>query len=221
MREELDPWNIDIVDITSKYLETIRSMRRVDLHVPANLILAAAILVRIKSEILTFEETVEETVDVVEDGLPDITTSAEVENASEFTLFLRPKLPKKRKVTLQELLSAVEEAFEFEKKRAERRSRVAVSIKDLPMNIDVEKVDVEKVLNDVYSRILQNMDDYKLVRFSEIVKADVKDITRVLMAILYLVMNGILDVEQEEVFGEILVRVIKEDASIKELEITI
>ncbi len=46
------PWNIDIVDLTEKYIERLREMRELDLRVSARAILAASILVRMKSEAL-------------------------------------------------------------------------------------------------------------------------------------------------------------------------
>ncbi|MEO2151724.1 MAG: 50S ribosomal protein L7/L12, partial [Thermococcus sp.] len=53
---KVDPWNIDIVDLTEKYIQRLREMKELDLRVSARAILAASILVRMKSEALLYEE---------------------------------------------------------------------------------------------------------------------------------------------------------------------
>lgn len=54
-KNQLDPWNVDIVEIVDKYIEAVRELRILDLRVPANIILAASILLHFKSEAL-YEE---------------------------------------------------------------------------------------------------------------------------------------------------------------------
>ena len=58
--EKMDPWNIDIVDLSEKYLKKINSMEQTDLRVPANAILASAILLRAKSKLLKIPSLEEE-----------------------------------------------------------------------------------------------------------------------------------------------------------------
>ncbi|MCS7109693.1 MAG: segregation/condensation protein A, partial [Candidatus Micrarchaeota archaeon] len=52
----LDPWNIDIAIVTNSYIEKIKNMKIEDLHIPANVILAASILLRFKAQAFVFEE---------------------------------------------------------------------------------------------------------------------------------------------------------------------
>lgn len=53
---KVDPWNIDIVDLTEKYIERLREMKELDLRISARAILAASILVRMKSEALLYSD---------------------------------------------------------------------------------------------------------------------------------------------------------------------
>ena len=50
--EQLDPWDIDIVKLTSKYFEKIEEMEESDFYISSKVLLAAALLLRIKSEFL-------------------------------------------------------------------------------------------------------------------------------------------------------------------------
>jgi len=59
-KNELDPWDIDIALLVDKYLETIKKIKLLDLRVPANIMLASALLVRLKSDMLSLQESYEE-----------------------------------------------------------------------------------------------------------------------------------------------------------------
>lgn len=45
---KLDPWDIDIIKVVDSYVSAVRKMQIMDLHIPANIILAASILLRMK-----------------------------------------------------------------------------------------------------------------------------------------------------------------------------
>ena len=49
---EIDPWNIDIIDITDKFLRKIEEREKIDLRVSRSTLLYASILLRMKSDIL-------------------------------------------------------------------------------------------------------------------------------------------------------------------------
>ena len=50
--EQLDPWNINITILTEKYIERIENLEETDFFVSSKVLLAASLLLRIKSEIL-------------------------------------------------------------------------------------------------------------------------------------------------------------------------
>ena len=50
--EQLDPWNINITILTEKYLIKIQELEEADFFVSSKVLLAASLLLRIKSEIL-------------------------------------------------------------------------------------------------------------------------------------------------------------------------
>jgi len=152
--EKIDPWNIDVSDITTKYLEVITEMKKVDLHLPANLILAASILVRIKSEALVFKQD-DNLYDFGMETMPDelMFSAGDINSAdsTNFELSYKQKLPRMRRVTLEELMSAVEEAIKEEGKREIKFKEKTKREKFvMPIKIDTHKVDVEKIIKDTY-----------------------------------------------------------------------
>ena len=50
--EQLDPWDINIMVLTGKFLERINKLEEADFFVSGKVLLAASLLLRIKSEIL-------------------------------------------------------------------------------------------------------------------------------------------------------------------------
>ena len=48
--EEMDPWDIDVSVLTARYIETIKKMKEMNFFISGKVLLAAALLVKIKSE---------------------------------------------------------------------------------------------------------------------------------------------------------------------------
>lgn len=208
--ERIDPWNIDISEITSKYLDVIMKMKNLDLHLPANLILAASILVRIKSDDIIFKED-ENLYDYGMDGLPDeLMFSPESINKADSTIFeimYKQKLPRMRRVTLEELMGAVEEAIQEENKREIKiKERIKKEKFVMPLKIDVKKVDVEKVIKNTYNKIITGSDNYGMVSFNNITNGDKKEKIYSMIAILYLETHDYITIIQEKFFGEIIIK---------------
>lgn len=152
-KEKLDPWNIDIALLAEKYVEKVREMKILELRVPANVILAASILLRLKSDsfdIKEEQEVVEETY-LDEGGIKDV---------GMLTLVFRPQ--PKRNITLSDLIKALDEVMEIERKRMERTSFKEEIKLDLKIGVNIED-EIEKV----YKIIKENCED-GLITFSEI-----------------------------------------------------
>lgn len=192
--ERLDPWNIDLVDIASKYLQRIKNLQKLDLRVPANLILAASILLRFKSDALRFEE--EEQVVEQQTFIDEAQAPVEIPMLS-----LRTRIPRKRKVTLNELMGALEEVFEEQKRRQEKpvvREKIV---------IDIPKYNITKQMNEIFERVKQTADASGLVTFSSLLKErSRKEIIYTLLPILHLAQDGKLSIFQEKFFGEIFIQ---------------
>ena len=208
-QKKLDPWNIDLVEITAGYLEKIKNMEMLDLRVPANLILAASILLRFKSDALRFEEEVQEVVEQVyveEDAEPAVIPVLE----------LKSRIPPKRMVTLDELLLAMEKVFEEQKKREQKAQRITVPT---VINIQLPEFNIEERMDGVYSRVLKELDSEGLATFSNIVEERTPiGMISTLLPLLHLVQDRKLSVFQERFFGEIFIRVREMEAEEKKPE---
>lgn len=196
----LDPWNIDVVDIATKYLERIRKIETSDLRIPANLILAAAILLRFKSDALQLEEQVQQdTLETyIEEGVP-----VEIP-----MLELRSRIPPKRRVTLDELLNAMEKVFQDSASRETVLKQVT-----LPANMEIKlsEFNVEEKIREVFGKVSANADSEGWVTFSSLLGENSREeIIYTLLPLLYLAQEQKVTVLQEKFFGEIFIKVYAE-----------
>ncbi len=190
----LNPWDIDISKMLEGYLAVIKKMRVLDLRVPANIILAASILLRLKSESLRERPPEQEEVAEQEFGRP----AAEVP-----LLFNKMRQQPARKITLQELMAELETAMKIEEKRRHYTEELQAPIRITVMDdIDERRASVLALLNASADRLgmatfsalaagFQGMDERLLKLF---------------IPLLFLANDQVVTLEQEEVFGEIIVR---------------
>lgn len=194
----MDPWNIDIGVITVSYIDKVRKMKIQDLHVPANVILAASILLRFKAQTFQFEEStpVQDDVTVVE-GMPG--------DLAEMQLIqLKMRMQPKRSVTLSDLLVALDEAITIETKRETRRVAIPKMVE-----FKLPDYDIEKEMKEVLSQIGKLADKDGWLTFShllsEMKREGARSLVLTLLPLLHLCQENRISISQDEVFGEILI----------------
>ncbi|MFH0922547.1 MAG: segregation/condensation protein A [Candidatus Micrarchaeota archaeon] len=190
-REKMDPWDVDLVQVADAYLVEVRKMQALDLRIPANVILASALLLRFKADAITFEDVTEEAVEervLFSEELPE--------------LVLRPTRPRSRHVTLEELVKAVESVMR------DGRKVMRVSSQPIAINIELPQRSMGERMLDVYGRVLQMQDSEGVVLFSQLVSQDYSQVAFMLLPILHLAQDERILAWQDEVFGDIFIRVI-------------
>lgn len=195
---KVDPWNIDLIDLSDAFIAKVREMERMDFTIQANVILAASILLKYKSDYLKFlsyqaelnEFPVEEANEPVED-IPQLTLSA--------------RIPPRRQITAEELIQEMEKIIKYENVERVRIPRGAiVDTVDLELNGH----DVEKDMIDVLEKIRHNTDPEGWSLFSKITKGyDVRAKVYTLLCILYLVQNESIDIRQDKMFGDVFIHI--------------
>ncbi len=198
--EKLDPWNIDITEVTEKYMDKIRDLQSLDLRVPANIILAAAILLRLKSETLRLEEEIQ--------GADSETYISEEQSPLEIPMLsLKTRIPPKRRVSLGELIGALSEVIEAQKKRAER----IFDPKPI-MSIEIPKQDIEKRMKDLLDKMKAQADAEGVILFSDLLESKSgEEKVFLLLPLLHLAQDRFLDIAQEKMFGEIFITLLRDN----------
>jgi segregation and condensation protein A len=226
-REKMDPWDVDVCAVADAYLARLRSLQAMDLRVPANVILACSILLRLKANTLLFEEEEEseanEAPQLIEEEIP--------------TLVLRPDRPRARRVTLAELLTAVEDVMRTGKRFAPLPSGLAQILE-----LETTKEDMNERMRKVFARAQELKDAEGMLLFSVLVQASRSElndggsspgrlpgrsppryadtVVAHLLPVLHLVQEQKMLAWQDEFFGEIFLRVIDaEEEKRKEQEV--
>lgn len=196
---KIDPWDIDIVKIVDSYVAVVKQMRILDLHVPANIILAASILLRFKSDSITIFDPVEEAMEEpAGEAVPRIMPEVPA-------LMPRARMQPNRRITLNELMDALNQAIKLN----ERRESV-LKEKFTPVELIVNKDDIDEKSTIVFQIIGKCADKEGLANFTDVSK-NFGTIDRVLLDLfvpmLFLAHKGSLTMIQERFFGEIIIRV--------------
>jgi len=120
--EQLDPWDIDISLLSNKFLEKVKVLEEANFFVSSKVLFAAALLLRIKSEILLNEDLVsldEALFGKKEEGKKYVQERIELDDEIP-ELVVRTPLPRFKKVSLEELMSALGKAIQTETRRIKR-----------------------------------------------------------------------------------------------------
>jgi segregation and condensation protein A len=152
--EQLDPWGIDINVLATKYLDKVRELEEHNFFVSSKVLLAAALLLRMKSEILLHEDI---------RGLDDILFGKKEEKSYKQErieldddipdLIPRTPLPRARKVTLQELMSALGGAIKTENRRIKRIVLDKQHEMEATVNLPRQIINVRDRMRAVYGKL--------------------------------------------------------------------
>ncbi len=195
----LDPWNVDIVLIAEGFLKKIREMEKLDLLVPANIILAASILLRYKSDYIRFEEPQAEVIMPLDEGERVFESVPQLE--------LSARIPPKRQITLDELMGEMERVIKYDNGERTIRQPKPIDI----VHIAVKDFDIDKKMEEVFAQIETSIDEQGWTMFSRIIpKNERTEIMYVLLSLLHLTQSQKVDIRQDEIFGDIFIQVLKE-----------
>ncbi|MCD6547378.1 MAG: segregation/condensation protein A [Nanoarchaeota archaeon] len=192
--EGMDPWDIDISLLVQKYLEALRKIKQMDLKISGKFLLAAAILLKMKADYLlrkkeeTFQEEKKE----------------EVQIKDNYELQPNVPLPKKRKVTIEELISSLRSALVVKERRTIRHKQ-----REVKMKVKIKKIDLGEKIATLYMRIVSFFKKFKTneITFSTLTPSRQReDIIWTFVPLIHLANKGKIKLRQDEQFGEIYVR---------------
>src|SRR3989344_972199 len=139
---EIDPWDVNITILTQKYIEIIKKIKEHDLKVSGKVLLAAALLLKIKSvhlvdtDIARLDSLIHPIEDLEEwgDELYD-SIAGKRKNKENYTLIPRNPQPRNRKVSIHDLVNALQRAMISKKKVLEKMRPTKFAMPDKNMNI--------------------------------------------------------------------------------------
>ncbi|MFA5331690.1 MAG: segregation/condensation protein A [Methanoregula sp.] len=221
-RGEIDPWNIDIIEVTDRFLKELERCRQLNLQISGRTLFFASTLLRMKSEQLD-EPDEEEDTDGAEGDGEDYEAAGDTDFAGEGRLGpierlereiqrrLDRKNLRKSPVTLFELIIELKNL----EKEERRRRRFAPSDEILLDADDVVSIAHDEGYQDskrqVLEDCLEHSDPTAEITIAELCKDLGWEIPDVYIPLLFIALDGRCSIRQEEFFGDVYVHVVKPD----------
>jgi segregation and condensation protein A len=207
--EQLDPWDINIVILTDKYLEKIMNLEETDFFVSSKVLLAASLLLRIKSEILLNKYI---------KSIDEILFGASVKKRYETerieldeeipSLSPRSPIPRFRKVTLQELIESLNKAIKTENRRIGKEIINTSALREVGISLPKRQISIKDKIRTIYTNILSHFEtkqESKRVSFTELIGEDREERIISFGPLLHLENQSKVWLAQENHFEEIYV----------------
>lgn len=193
--EGMDPLDINLIKLVDSFMSYLQRLEKFDFRMPARFILVAAILLRMKTELLLEEEEKKQL------RAGEEIAKIDIENVPLLTPPM-VRMPT-RKVTLDELLSALNKAFAFRERKETKQFRMKRAVETL---IGEPKEDVEKRIERIYNMIVRS---HKIM-FSQLLPEWKRiNIVETLLPLLHLSQRSKITMDQHEMFQDIEITLIE------------
>jgi segregation and condensation protein A len=223
-RGEIDPWNINIIEVTDRFLTELERRRQLNLQVSGRTLFYASTLLRMKSEHLSLQsdpeeagldddESFGENFDLVSDSEIDYQGRlGPIERLEhEIQRRLDRKNMRKSPVTLFELIIELKN----NEKEERRRRRLSDTGDDLIYAEDVVGIAHDEGYQESsivrLAEYLEGLEINEEMTLSELCKKMEWGIPEVYIPLLFLALEGRCSLRQEEFFGDVYVQICRAD----------
>jgi segregation and condensation protein A len=235
-RGEIDPWNIDIIEVTDRFLTELERRRELNLQISGRTLFFASTLVRMKSEQLVIIDEPEDSIDGEGDDLFGEFGAGDGEDI-DYTNRLGPierleheiqrrldrKSMRKSPTTLFELITELKNI----EKEERRRRRMAEGGRDDYTDSLIDADDVVSIAHEEgfqessmtrLAEYLEGLEINEEMTLSELCERMEWGIPEVYIPLLFLALDGRCSLRQEEFFGDIWVQICRVDDTVTPAE---
>ncbi|TGC07290.1 segregation and condensation protein A [Methanolobus halotolerans] len=200
---DINPWDIDIMNVTDMFLERIEQMQMTDLRISGRTLLYASILLRMKSTGIVQDQEDENDLEMLEDEL-------DFYDVEEYPV---PKLPIRRRatrpVTLQELILELQKAEKVETRRKDRRVRRKIEERSFVTTDEVlgiaHEEDILGRVKTLGERLTRDLAEKEFVVLSDLMVDNRSENIMTYVSLLFLATEKKVWLSQKELFGELYV----------------
>ncbi len=210
-KDELDPWNIDISKLAQRYMLTLKKLHEHNFFVSGKMLLASAILLKMKSDRLlygdlaNFDQQLFPQDDSLLDSEDDFVDKQQYRLSDFPQLLLKTPQQRKRQLTLNDLMSALEKALEVDERRNVKRLHDSEVYREAVLP---EKLyDITEMIKDVFDKITYHLRHKPTLTFDELVPSGERaDKILTFVPLLHLDGQQKIDLQQEKSFGTIYIK---------------
>ncbi|MHC1625735.1 MAG: segregation/condensation protein A [Methanoculleaceae archaeon] len=216
-RGEIDPWNIDIVDVTDRFLEELDRRRELNLRISGRTLFFASTLLRMKSEYIgkcsdendadPGSEEWSDDGDIFEYPTFEADNIGPIDRLEmEIRRRLKRKRLRTRPVTLYELISQLRTAEKEERRRHRKDRSHAVNP---PQGVDALSLahveNYEELADPILTTLQSRAVGTERVTLRDITAATGYSARDVYISLLFLMLDGKVVISQSSFFGELYV----------------
>ena len=212
--EQMNPWDVNISMLTKRYIQLVKDMHEHDLKVSGKVVLAAAILLKMKSShlleygITNLDKLINQGDLSEEEMLEDIGEEMYKQRREQqkYQLIPRQPQPRSRKVSIHDLVNALQRAME---------SKKIIIAKQRPVKYQMPKksIDIMEVIYDLYHKITYytNKEKDSKLTFTRLLppRPSKQDKVYTFIPLLHLENQRKVETTQSEPFDEIHVKLAK------------
>ncbi|MBR9676443.1 segregation/condensation protein A [Candidatus Woesearchaeota archaeon] len=216
--EQMDPWDIDLSKLSKRFVSMIKKLKSLDFRISGKVVLASAMLLRMKSDrflvddIHAFDSLFSSDDELV--GLDEETEYVDGEENSfdkivkdKPKIFPRTPQPRKRKVSVFDLIEALEKALDVKNRR-----KIVEKLVNPKVHAPKNYKDISLVISEVNNLIDKFFDEEKdkTLIFKELVQGDSKeDFVYTFIPVLHLDNQRKIDISQKYHLGDIEIKKLK------------
>jgi len=217
---DIDPWDINLIEITDKYLAALDKSPRENLLNAGRAIFFASVLLRLKSDILlnisneTLIQSQQRDNFFPEDDLLNADNEIRLDISKLESFLVRSSLSKqqrKRKISLSDLIFALQQAEEEEERRtlrAKMRADRAFTIVPLETSDDLLEIaqeeDIDEVVEKIEAIIQEHLITEKPITLS-FLSGILNNKTKPFIALLFLAHTQKIVLEQKDFYDEVYI----------------
>ncbi len=171
--EQLDPWDLDISILTEKYLEKVQQYEENDFFVSSKVLLAASLLLKIKSEMLLNQYI--KSIDEILFGKIEkkVTTLERIELDEEIPeLIPRSPMPRFKKVTLKELVASLDQAIATENRRIKKEIINHNALRETGISLPKRNFSIKNKIKEMYENLMYHFEkneEHKKISFTNFI----------------------------------------------------
>ena len=220
---EIDPWDVDISLLSKKFLGMLKKLKEMNFKISGKVVLASSILLKVKSMKLVNEDIAnldsliagtneEDSIFYEEEDGGFIPPT--VPGQEELKLYPRTPQPRKRKVSIYDLINALDKALEVRERRKFRHDSYVGAPE---VHVPTKERDITLMITDVFQAVKQFFSKNKdgNLTFSTLVPSSMReDKIYTFIPLLHLDHQRAIDLIQEKHFGEIEIRLLNKEINL-------
>jgi len=155
--EQLDPWDVDLSKLCQSYFDKVKELEDSGFMLSSKILLAASLMLRIKSDIL-LDKYIRDVDDLLfgkKEEKKYVMERIEIDESEIPVLLPKSPMPRLKRVTLNELLGALDQAIKTENRRIykviEKKQAERLSYVDIPK---VRRANIKDRVRHFYAKIL-------------------------------------------------------------------